>query len=172
MAYSQNQNDAECGQLESPIEAQLEQAVRPKLHVEATWQRQVEVETPGGNYRLDFVASMGARVVGLECDGREFHNWFDDKDRDLNILRAGCVNAIMRFPGANIHHAHPEELTAYLGWYEPTLFYGGDWKIPIRIPEFHWIKSLMATTYRTTFNGIIYADNNPYRTYERGTTNG
>jgi very-short-patch-repair endonuclease len=78
---------------------------------------------PSGPYRLDFAVS-GARLPGtiaFECDGREFHDYFEDEERDREILERGKVLAIYRMRGTDIAY-RINDLLSLIAWWDPALF--------------------------------------------------
>jgi very-short-patch-repair endonuclease len=89
---------------DSPIEDLFAMRLADLLRRDASLERQVEVATHCGTYRIDFVCRCGGRVIGLECDGREFHDPERDEWRDALIMGTGKVNGIYRFAGSDIHH--------------------------------------------------------------------
>lgn len=155
---------------ESVIEDMFEAAMLPRLHASVKWRRQVPSVTPGATYRLDFVAEVWgpvcARCVGLECDGRDFHNWREDMSRDIAILKTRAIQAIVRFPGANIYH-DADRCTAWLRWYEPEIFTGEAWAPQPPIPDAFYRNTPMALSYRFFHEGKVWHQKNPYLTYER-----
>lgn len=88
--------------LESPIEEWFIQTLEKHLSHETNLSAQSEVVTPNGIFRLDFLLTRNNRKVGLECDGKEFHDDWQDEWRDGLILGSGCIDAIYRFRGKDI----------------------------------------------------------------------
>jgi hypothetical protein len=66
---------------------------------------QVQVETLCGRFVLDFVARTPSGYrVGIECDGRDYHDPGRDEWRDAMILGDEHVDALYRIRGSDIHH--------------------------------------------------------------------
>lgn len=86
---------------------------------------QVEVPTPWGTFRPDFVAAApdGSRVA-FECDGSDFHDEAHDEWRDAMILGSSSILAIYRLPGAALFH-HIEDCLYLLSVWQPSLFSSG-----------------------------------------------
>lgn len=55
-------------------------------------------------FYLDFVLSneKKKKSLGIECDGKEFHQVTTDSIRDTAILQSGAVQEIVRIPGRDI----------------------------------------------------------------------
>jgi hypothetical protein len=84
--------------------------------------KQHRVRTPHGNYRLDFLlVRHDGYKIGIECDGKDFHNEAIDAVRDQHILQAGAADTIYRLRGQDIYWRI--EATLYLlGQMESWLF--------------------------------------------------
>lgn len=83
---------------------------------------QYNVTTLCGLFIIDFVliTSDGYRV-GIECDGREFHDESRDEWRDAMILGENHVDSIYRLRGSDINY-HIEDVLYLILSLEPTLF--------------------------------------------------
>jgi hypothetical protein len=92
---------------ESPIEHRLGEILIPMLgeHVEFETQREV---CPGRTRRVDFYLRTETRVIAVECDGRDYHEWEKDRVRDDEILNKSEVMTIIRFRGCDIFCADQE----------------------------------------------------------------
>lgn len=107
---------------DSPIEEAFAWHILKYLDESAAFIPQYEVVTICGRFRLDFVASVGGRRVGFECDGAEYHDEARDELRDALILfDAGAVDAIYRLRGTDLHW-RMEDLLYLLMRYEPSIF--------------------------------------------------
>jgi len=73
-------------------------------------------------FRVDFVISRltGARKIGIECDGKDFHSAARDSKRDLAIVSTGALNRIYRISGRDIF-AKIHDVLHLLSWQEPWL---------------------------------------------------
>ena len=68
---------------ESPLEDTFARGLSKFLRPGTNLEKQVEVTTICGDFRLDFVATtMAGRRVAYECDGAEFHDAQRDEWRD------------------------------------------------------------------------------------------
>ena len=67
---------------ESPIERQMAEELRPLLHPRTQFRIQKVVKP----YRIDMAASFANQHVGIECDGKHFHDFEVDRRRDMKIL--------------------------------------------------------------------------------------
>jgi hypothetical protein len=110
---------------ESPIEDTFALALAKYVELETAVEKQVDVQTICGTFRLDFLATApnGFRI-GYECDGKEFHSgpdWVRDEWRDAMILGAGAVDAIVRVPGPGIFY-HLEDVMFLLSKWDRTVF--------------------------------------------------
>jgi very-short-patch-repair endonuclease len=74
-----------------------------------------------GNFCLDFVITSGKRRIGVECDGKDYHDPIRDKERDEAIVRAGFLDCIYRSPGNSLWY-HGYDVIDLLRMREPQLF--------------------------------------------------
>ena len=83
---------------------------------------QFEALTLCGRFIIDFVllASNGKRI-GIECDGREFHDESRDEWRDAMIIGEGHVDVIYRLRGCDITYCI-EDILYLMAILEPCLF--------------------------------------------------
>jgi hypothetical protein len=63
----------------------------------------------------------GKKSIGIECDGREFHDPLADLFRDALILGSSGISAIYRFPG-RVLSSRPEDALYLLSYWEPDFF--------------------------------------------------
>lgn len=95
----------EPGKCESPIEREVAWILPKRLKRETVIEQQAWlVGADGKNYRADFLLKRQGRTIGIECDGKNWHNEARDAARDKAILLAGDVDAIYRFRGQDIHY--------------------------------------------------------------------
>jgi hypothetical protein len=84
---------------ESPIQRLLLVELRKYCAVPI----QTEATTPA-KYRLDFaLKSPSGRIIAIETDGRQWHTPQKDIVRDTVLIRSGCIDAIYRIEGKDIH---------------------------------------------------------------------
>lgn len=82
---------------------------------------QYPIITHHGRFRIDFVAITASnRIIGIECDGEQYHRGSRDEWRDAAILSAGTVDVIYRIPGRALY-LYPAEVWWLLGHAEPYL---------------------------------------------------
>lgn len=86
---------------ESPIEEKLANELIPKLLKSVDIASQVPI-TAINDYRADFVAIRDGKGLVIECDGREFHDFNADRNRDINMMLHGGVDAVIRFRGCDV----------------------------------------------------------------------
>jgi very-short-patch-repair endonuclease len=106
---------------DSPIENIFAYHIIKHLGEGAQFDRQVEIDTQCGTFRIDFVCTSGGRTVGFECDGQEYHEEARDRWRDALIMGTGRVNAIYRIAGRNIHY-HIDQALYLISLYESMIF--------------------------------------------------
>lgn len=107
---------------ESPIEEIFSWNFRKFASDDVVVRSQQEFQTPAGMFRVDFVISRltGARKIGIECDGKDFHSAARDSKRDLAIVSTGALNRIYRISGRDIF-AKIHDVLHLLSWQEPWL---------------------------------------------------
>lgn len=106
---------------ESAIEEQLADALDKYVAETTGFENQVEVKTPNGAFRLDFLLTSHNRKVAIEADGREFHNYSRDMFRDALILAHTDVDAVYRLRGRDIHRMLEDALYS-ISVVEPWIF--------------------------------------------------
>lgn len=106
---------------ETPIEEYFIYAYYPYRAQRVDIYPQSSLIVPYARFRLDFILSIGSKNIGIECDGRGYHNSTRDLIRDTLILGSGLVQGIMRFPGWALDHMLDDCIYA-LSRYYPELF--------------------------------------------------
>lgn len=108
---------------DSPIEDDFLWHYMKVANESVTFGRQHECKTDLGLFRVDFVVtdSGGTMKIGVECDGRDFHDAARDAKRDEAIIRAGVLNKIYRIPGSALYHCIYDALQL-LAIAEPWMF--------------------------------------------------
>jgi very-short-patch-repair endonuclease len=107
--------------LESHIEEALARELVKHVHPEAQLAVQVEFTTIGGDFRVDFVLSRDGRTVGIECDGKDFHDKYRDEWRDALLLGDHRLDAMYRLRGCDIWH-NTGDLILLIAQREPQMF--------------------------------------------------
>lgn len=89
-------------QLESPLEEiflqQFEKFVNDRFEIIP----QYEIRNSAGIFRLDFLLKSTDYMVGIELDGKEFHDEWKDEWRDAIMLGNEQVDCIYRFRGKDV----------------------------------------------------------------------
>lgn len=107
---------------ESPLEDAFAWGLSKVLHPGTILEKQVEVKTICGDFRLDFVATaVAGRRVAYECDGAEFHEQQRDEWRDAMILGANAVDSIIRLRGSDLTY-HLDDVLWLLSKWDPDVF--------------------------------------------------
>ncbi len=110
--------------LESPIEKEFARRI---LRHESNFKdgvrlgNQYVVNTTRSLYRVDFVLFMRNKKIGIECDGKDYHNFKTDLVRDSIILGEEKLDTIYRIGGKDINFAEDDSLLA-ISLMEPNLF--------------------------------------------------
>jgi hypothetical protein len=83
---------------------------------------QVEAKTLCGTFVVDFVIrNHDGYRVGIECDGKGFHNESRDEWRDAMILGEGHLDVIYRIRGSDLNY-YVEDVLYLLAELEPRVF--------------------------------------------------
>ena len=106
---------------DSPIEELLAQNALKYLAEDCRFQKQVEVPTNWGTFRLDFLIERRGQRIGVECDGRDFHDEYRDEWRDALILGTGAVDVMYRLRGCDLVY-HIEDILFLMSGADPMLF--------------------------------------------------
>lgn len=89
----------------------------PAVQVE----KQVEVTTGHGGFRVDFVLSISDSRIAVECDGEDFHERFKDEFRDAILLGEGHFDTIYHFRGCDIFY-WSDDCVWLMSMLDPHLF--------------------------------------------------
>jgi very-short-patch-repair endonuclease len=90
---------------DSPIEDLLALNIVKYLADGIVLTPQAEASTLCGRFILDFVlSSPEIGRIGIECDGKDFHDSSRDEWRDAMILGGGFVDSVYRIRGSDITH--------------------------------------------------------------------
>jgi hypothetical protein len=107
---------------DSPIEDRFAHHYVKYASDEVEMKPQVEVKTLCGRFILDFVLSTSDGIrIGIECDGREFHDESRDEWRDAMILGEGHVDVMYRLRGSDITY-FIEDILYLMVVLDPFLF--------------------------------------------------
>jgi len=85
------------------------------------FEKQAVVETICGPFRIDFIARVDDYVVGIECDGKPYHDRYRDEWRDALLLGSGGVHTIYHFRGSDLAY-HLEDCLFIMAQLDPCLF--------------------------------------------------
>lgn len=107
---------------DSPIEDRFAYHYVKYASDEVNMNPQFKVTTLCGRFIIDFVLSTSdGHHIGIECDGREFHDESRDEWRDAMILGEGHIDAIYRLRGRDITY-YIEDILYLIALLEPFLF--------------------------------------------------
>jgi very-short-patch-repair endonuclease len=106
---------------DSPIEDIFAYTAVKRLATSVVLTPQVTVQTIAGNFRLDFVLTHSDFKIGIECDGKQFHDHARDNCRDTFILGTGQVDAIFRLRGNDIFY-RIDDCLYLMSLYYPSYF--------------------------------------------------
>ncbi len=150
------------GEVESPIEWRLFNHIEKYKKEGVKLIPQYPVSTISGNFRIDFVLKNEIRVIGIECDGEEFHtkdkdDWYDEW-RDTLIMVQSDVKNIYRVKGKDIFQ-NINDLIYFIGKSEPEIFDSTIDKIESLIHKGTLKNNRLDVIDR---KGIIYETNDDY----------
>lgn len=117
-AYSDLFFDSPC---DSPIEDICAGHCLKHLRSNSSVDRQVEVDTQHGRFRIDFVLTAGEKKIAVECDGRDFHNSYRDEFRDAILLGEGRFDTIYHFRGCDLTY-YPDDCIWLMSVFNPEFF--------------------------------------------------
>lgn len=83
---------------------------------------QLEINTTGGNFVLDFLLIAEGKKYAIECDGRGFHDYLHDLYRDGILLGERFIDGMIRFTGSDLTK-YPHICLLFLSRIAPSLFY-------------------------------------------------
>ena len=106
---------------DSPIETIFASCCFKHLRSDVHVEKQVEVSTGHGHFRIDFVLSVGDRRIAVECDGKDFHEPFRDEFRDAILLGEGHFETVYHFRGCDIVYC-PDDCIWLMSVLEPRQF--------------------------------------------------
>jgi very-short-patch-repair endonuclease len=105
-------------------ESPIEEKIGERLKVTLASNVRLSLQVPIRGYRVDMMLThKSGRKVVIECDGAEFHNFQNDRHRDMELLQAGVL-AVMRLNGSDIIYA-PDACIGRIKSYLPEMFSGG-----------------------------------------------
>lgn len=107
--------------LDSPIEEEFYHVISKYLTPKVDLYNQYPAKVSGYNFSIDFVIICGNLRIGIECDGKAYHNVEKDEWRDKSILNANLLDVIIRFRGTDIVFRIHDALYAMSQWY-PEVF--------------------------------------------------
>lgn len=106
---------------DSPIEDTFAYHYVKYASDEVNMNPQLKVTTLCGRFIIDFVLFTSDQRIGIECDGREFHDESRDEWRDAMILGEGHIDAIYRLRGRDLTY-YIEDILYLMAVLEPCLF--------------------------------------------------
>lgn len=87
---------------DSPIEEEFIRNFIKYIDLEIETFPQHEIKTSHGCFKLDFAIKVKDKFIGIECDGKDFHNIGRDTLRDIIIIDNSSIADIFRFRGSDI----------------------------------------------------------------------
>lgn len=140
--------------LESPLEELFIQNLEKYLSSESKIFPQQEVKTIGGNFRLDFLLTIGDKKIAFECDGKEYHDPWRDEWRDALILGSTEIDTIYRFRGMDLH-TFLNDCIYLIYYYDPELFND---RYYLNAPQLisNTLKEQIENLHRAETNNICY----------------
>jgi very-short-patch-repair endonuclease len=107
---------------DSPIEDKFAYHATKYLLQDLQFHTQYEVITICGKFVVDFVAiSPSGKKIGIECDGKDFHNKARDEWRDAMIMGDDRLDSIYRLRGVDLTY-FMNDVLYILSRCEPDLF--------------------------------------------------
>lgn len=107
---------------DSPIEDEFALNILKYINPEVDFRAQEIIDTTHGRFIIDFVIKIDkCRVIGIECDGKDFHDQYHDEWRDSIILDESDVTEIIRIPGTDIVY-HLEDILYIISKWNPEIF--------------------------------------------------
>lgn len=107
---------------DSPIEDRFARSYMKYAGDAVVMSPQFQVKTICGIFILDFLLTApGGYRVGIECDGKKFHEPSRDEWRDAMILGGNHLDAMYRIRGSDITY-HLDDVLYLLSALEPCLF--------------------------------------------------
>lgn len=149
---------------DSPIEHEFAWSLSKVLADGVVLEKQVPVNTPKANYRLDLVASIADRKIAFELDGKDIHtgaNQSRDDLRDARILKSQAVDAIYRLTGKDVWY-HMSECLLLLRMYEPRVISAGVDRLRAAV-DARVLEQIDATDVADEFTGTIVTVFEPIR---------
>lgn len=141
------------GKTESPIEEIFAREISSKVKPEVKATTQYELTACGISFRMDFVLEYEGRKIGIECDGKEFHNYAKDLWRDAIILGDEKLDAIYRFSGKEI--IGKIDACIYIMYFNDREFFDAE---KVKILEYSLTDSLFREQPKMLMEDIIVTD--------------
>lgn len=109
-------------QYDSPIEEELGKlfAKYNEPYSDIAVLPQVGVQTSGGRFILDFLVIANGHKYAVECDGKEYHDYYYDLYRDGMLIAGGFIDDMIRFRGTDLT-VFPYTCILFLGKIIPGL---------------------------------------------------
>lgn len=108
-------------QRDSVIEQSIDWSLSKYLAADVSLHRQFEVRTISCSFFLDFCLEVGDKRIGIECDGKDYHDQVRDIVRDTLILGTDEIDTIFRIKGKDIVF-HQDDCLYAISRYRPDLF--------------------------------------------------
>lgn len=106
---------------DSPLEDLFAYNMVKYLDQSVSFEKQMEVDTICGKFRLDFAAISLTSRIGFECDGAEYHGTIRDIWRDAMIVGSNTVDVVYRLRGKDLFY-HMEDCLFIVSQLHPELY--------------------------------------------------
>jgi hypothetical protein len=106
---------------ESPAEYEFAYHLLKYVRDDVLIAKQVVSSTERGTFRIDFVLTRPGLRLGVEVDGRPYHNYWRDRARDALVLAAGTVDEMVRVAARGVVF-HVEDVFFLLAQLHPPFF--------------------------------------------------
>ena len=106
---------------ESPAEHDFAYHLLKYVRDDVVIAKQVVAPTERGRFRIDFVLARPGLRVGVEIDGRPYHEYWRDRARDALVLATDTVDEMIRIAARGIVF-HVEDVFYLLAQMHPPLF--------------------------------------------------
>jgi hypothetical protein len=108
---------------ESVVEERFAWSMHKFLRQTCDFEKQVSVRTARGLFRIDFVITAPNQVrIGVEIDGRAFHDHVVDAWRDCILLGEKHIDVMIRFDAKDVHY-RPFDTIAVIRYLYPEVFH-------------------------------------------------
>lgn len=87
---------------DSPIEQIFAESCFKYFSHDVQVDKQVEIRSKHGIFRLDFLIQKDSKRIAIECDGKDFHDTLKDEIRDSILLGENHCDIVYHFRGSDL----------------------------------------------------------------------